>query len=1073
LSKRSRIIEEGEESEDEDDTVVEEETDDDEATGDEEDLVLGATSLATALGSRAVHMFIQGKGISRAAAEIAKSVPEAYEGEHAAGLQAMLNGDAEQAKVVAFKMLVYQVSNNLINDDDDDYDDDDAENKYERIVNLFREIGLPRETWEEHFAQKRDRSSKAFTEKLFEAAVNAQDLEVVEALLKTGFDPNQPIMSFMNCHFERPVQVAADSRVNNVELVRLLVSYGAKVDLSTSDQTRPALHAAAERGTLEMVQELVESGACIYLSHGSAHGMERVGGVPLRFAASRWQHSFESSFRPTPRTADDHDDTQPETEGAKVLRYLTGLHQTGTSQQQDKWCIQGALTVAADHADPCFLRILHEVGADVTKADRLGNTPLVVAASHYSGDTRVVSYLLERGAPVDEPSPRPSALHFAASRGSKKVVALLIDKGANVNTKAEITEIHERFLGENFNPPDGVVRGWYTPLQLALHRVGESCISPYSNTKTDEAAIALLEAGAQLVGGELVLGVRFLSRRLVGALLDRGACPSERDSTGCSALKMALRTYHLRGCRGESVSDILLEAGAVVDGTDIYLAFGAGDLKLASFLASKTRHLNGTGPDGESLLQAALGSRSRPMAVWALCNRRVPYSSGALCAGVLLHARGDRCILRKLLEKRRNGGFVPDPVLETTAVSMLAYYCAGKDASILVEILKDLQPQVGSCVIPFEDKYTNYISLPRGSWQRSLTKEYNVPDWWRKPELICCSPLLPLISQEVKGRWALMKLLMNVGYRPDALCMWMAIHNLTAGEVELMIRHGGGVNQEVRHDLDTPIQVAARLGRDDVVEVLLKHGAEVNGLPPVLVPLFSPGRDPSEFKPRSALQAAVEEGHLEIIDMLLAAGADVNGAISLDGGATALQCAAGKGFIGIAKTLIERGADINARRAERYGRTALEAAAEWGRLDMVQFLLEEGADTKSEDGVWQYLRAMRLAERNGHLIVAGLLRDWRVLDKWEKRCYWFEGLLDEVFVAPDDALLDELFADLAYAGYDSEEDDANEDESDEDGQGSEEFSDKARDVGTDDHVNTGTSDDQGSDLESIDTVGSE
>lgn len=1020
--------EESEEDESAEDASDRESEDDEESEEDEEG-GLSTSALVTAMGARAVDMVSQDAHFDRAAAEISKSVPEAYEGEHADTLQAMLSGNTEEAKLAAFRLLVYQVSNNLIDYDDEVGDD----NKYVRIVDLFRDIGLPRNSWEEHFTKKQDRSSKAFAEKLFEAAVNAEDLEVAEALLKSGADANQPIMSFMSCSFERPIQIAADNRVRNVELARLLVNHGADVDLATQDNPKPAIHKAAQRDSFEMVQLLIESGASIYRSQLETAYSWETSRTPLIFAADRWLFSFERRPRSTSHVEDENGNTGPEKEGVKILRYLVSLHQKGTFPERDKLLIQSALVIAAAQSDPCLVRVLHEAGGDVAEPNSHGITPLMVAASHYNGDTRVVSYLLDHDAPINEPPPRPSALHFAAARGHRKMVALLIDRGADVHISAEISKpLHKCLLGENFNPSDRRVKGWYTPLQLALHRVEESHISVVNNTKTDEAAITLLEAGAQLVGGELVLAVRFLSRRLVGALLERGASPNERDATGCSALQMALRTYQLRGgLEGETVSDILLAAGAAVGKADIRFAFAAGNVELARFLFDTTDYRGDPGSGGQSLLEAALCSRSPPMIDWALSNPRIPYHSGALCAAVLSHARGDDDIFDRLLEKRRISGGLRHPILEATALGMLAFGKAG-NVSQLRRLLKELGLQGNTCLLPFSDEYISYINVMRGFVAHPLKQKYKESGWWRKPDFMRCSPLVSVISSESPERWSVVRMLLRAGYRPDGLCLLMAISRCTESQVEELIRHGVAVNRAVRYDLDTPLQWAVRHGKGSVVRLLLHHGADVNGLPAVLVPMFRSGGDPNEFKPRSALQMAVERGDLEIIDMLLAEGADVNGPMSMDGGATALQCAAAKGFIGIARMLIEKGADVNASRAERYGRTALEAAAEWGRLDMVQFLLENGADTDSEEGLWQYFRALGFAKQNGHVVVAGLLQDWTVLDRWERRCFLYHGLLDEMFVIPDDDVLDECLG--GYGDYSSDDhDDDDDDESDEEG----------------------------------------
>lgn len=148
--------------------------------------------------------------------------------------------------------------------------------------------------------------------------------------------------------------------------------------------------------------------------------------------------------------------------------------------------------------------------------------------------------------------------------------------------------------------------------------------------------------------------------------------------------------------------------------------------------------------------------------------------------------------------------------------------------------------------------------------------------------------------------------------------------------------------------------------RLDLVMLLLEAGANLNSPPH---PKYG----------RTALQLAVEQGNPQLIELLLQAGADVNQEPAIRSGATALQLAAIKGYIGIARRLINLGADVNASGAREGGRTALEGAAEHGNIDTVRLLLEEGALIQ-DPGCRQYWRAVRLAENNAAYATANLLK---------------------------------------------------------------------------------------------------
>lgn len=104
-------------------------------------------------------------------------------------------------------------------------------------------------------------------------------------------------------------------------------------------------------------------------------------------------------------------------------------------------------------------------------------------------------------------------------------------------------------------------------------------------------------------------------------------------------------------------------------------------------------------------------------------------------------------------------------------------------------------------------------------------------------------------------------------------------------------------------------------------------------------------------------------------------GADCNAPASDSKGVTALQAAAIGGHLPIAVMLLKAGANINAPAAEISGRGALEAAAEHGRLDIVSLLLENETDI---DGLESRCEsAAKLAERNGHIFIARMLRGYK------------------------------------------------------------------------------------------------
>ena len=130
---------------------------------------------------------------------------------------------------------------------------------------------------------------------------------------------------------------------------------------------------------------------------------------------------------------------------------------------------------------------------------------------------------------------------------------------------------------------------------------------------------------------------------------------------------------------------------------------------------------------------------------------------------------------------------------------------------------------------------------------------------------------------------------------------------------------------------DTPLQMAAALDEARLVQMLRRHGADVN----------APAADNGGM---TALQAAARANNYELVLKLLVYGSKINAAAGPSGGRTALQAAAESGNVELAEFLIEAGADVNADASPERGRTSLQAGVEHGYVEMVLMLLNEGAD---------------------------------------------------------------------------------------------------------------------------------
>lgn len=173
-----------------------------------------------------------------------------------------------------------------------------------------------------------------------------------------------------------------------------------------------------------------------------------------------------------------------------------------------------------------------------------------------------------------------------------------------------------------------------------------------------------------------------------------------------------------------------------------------------------------------------------------------------------------------------------------------------------------------------------------------------------------------------------------------------------------------GAKAEVRDSRygDTPLHIAAGLGDEYMVKLLLQKGAN---------------KDIRNFAGRTAYDVAAENGHTRLFDSLrlgdslciaarkgevrtivrlLETGAAINGRDQH--GWTALHRSCFKGKIDAVRTLLEKGVDVDAKDEDGY--TALHCAAESGHADVIEMLVKKGADAEARTN--KGVTALQIAE---------------------------------------------------------------------------------------------------------------
>lgn len=130
---------------------------------------------------------------------------------------------------------------------------------------------------------------------------------------------------------------------------------------------------------------------------------------------------------------------------------------------------------------------------------------------------------------------------------------------------------------------------------------------------------------------------------------------------------------------------------------------------------------------------------------------------------------------------------------------------------------------------------------------------------------------------------------------------------------------------------DAPIHIAAELGHEGILSLLLLRGADVNMV--------------STQDGSSPLMLAATIGHLSVTKALLAAGADVN--LRDAGGWSALDKAASEGYVDVMREILQHGVDVMSRGPDSL--TTLHIAAQYNQAGAVDVLVEASADVEARE----------------------------------------------------------------------------------------------------------------------------
>jgi len=782
---------------------------------------------------------------------------------------------------------------------------------------------------------------------------------------------------------ETPLFFAAGS--GSVEACATLLKAGAEIDTTDAGGVTPLL-AAVSAGKLEVVKFLASKGAKLKVR-------TKQGNTALHLAAYGGHSTVCEWLCPT----------------VANLRRKNDLGET-------------PLHLAAGAGDIDTVQFLLSAGSQVDSSSKEGLTPLFYAVMRNS--QKCAGLLLQWKASTKKRDWYGwTPLHWAVLQRKASLVQPLLTAGGDPDATTNLGDTPLHFASEILNQnavklllaagadPNAVDSQGKTPLDYALRMANPY----YENDVTKE----LKEAGGRSLNpGKKALFLKILSAlnsgnfALMDSALNSGADPNyvapgwlkpplaqvagvelpriegkgkpRKDEEGVNPeVKLALR---------------LIRAGADVKERDshgdtaLHAAAGNGDLAFARLLLGKGADVDAKNLDGVTpLMTAAVEGDPSMVKLFLEKGASVNESSGELGTTPLASAvlgGSQQCVA--LLIK---AGADPSAVIES-GFNLIDFAVLSRSLEMVKYVLSlklpttnrnrevtplDLSEIVGSKDITAFFKETGDFS-----------EHQPVIDLWRSvrnedPIKLRAAiragagvnsrvfPGTSLLRMAVTTRqWNIIDTLLSEGAdpsekvphaRPDFVLLIQ--NSAPATLVKAFISHGVNVNIS-GDDGITPLMAASRLGRRDIIEILLQAGADVAAYD-------SEGKTALHYGVLSRLQDA------DLVKFLISKGADVEAKDNK--GVTPLILCALERRPQILKVLLDADSPVNA--ADHDGNTALHAAAKYSWLRGVDLLLKAGADAETRNN--KGLTPIGLALNDGARLAADRIRIYELEEESMKK----------------------------------------------------------------------------------------
>lgn len=571
--------------------------------------------------------------------------------------------------------------------------------------------------------------------------------------------------------------------------------------------------------------------------------------------------------------------------------------------------------------------VIASVHADIVRGDQ--EKDLLEAAA--AGDLKAVKAALAAGVDVNASrSDGWTALHAAAERSRTAVMKQLVAAGADVNARGflEVTPLHWAAIR---GPTEAVQVLVEAGADVNAEAIRENTpLGAAASAGNVEIAQVLIRAGADVNGGKwmtpLVLATQNARVDVIELLVESGANVN------------ATRNPPLHWAGKPEAAAALIKAGANVNVRDregrtaLHLTTGhwVPKAEAVKVLLAAGADVNARSRTGSTPLHETVGNRNLDT------------------LKVLIEAKAD-------VDARDESGNTPlSLAMEVGEPFVEVLVIAGARDDGLTELQRAAQDgdvrRVRALIAEAVDvnergpRRTTVVHVASEGGHTDILEALTLAN--AKVNVQDEQGMTPL---HIAANAAVAERLIAAGAQVTSL--YTAVAGGRADVVNVLIAHGAPIEGREGPGM---LVWAAFFGHVDVVKTLLDNGAKTESEAHLLNESALHVVASASFADMSSPEHVTPEARLKIARMLIAKGANVDGAADVGyfDGFTPLHGAASSGHPGIARLLLEHGAHSNAASPAGtfVGYTPLHAAAQGGHAIVVNLLLKHGAKVNAKTG---------------------------------------------------------------------------------------------------------------------------